>query len=333
MTVFADASPVAHGVNIGHGYVKSALVSQADAQVETVVFPALIARAPRTLEGALRHIARVEVGGLHFVVGEDAQTARMAQTYLSHQRLSDSHFIPALLRGALERLEYAGDRHGYCVTGLPASWALQPALCRQLAERLREGTALYTKVRVIPEPLGLVYAMLLNSAGEIIGDPTLSSGRVLVVDLGYHTVDVAILDQLFPVRERLRTAELGLAHALGEIQQQLSAVFGRPYSLFEVDQAVRTGVVKVAGELRPLPQGWDRPLLVLADQVAAALVEAAGSAAQYDAVLLGGGGAEQERLAAAITRRFAHAQVVAGAQTAIARGYAALAMRYARGLE
>ena len=317
-----------HGPNIGHGYVKYVVIDTHGNELPPVIFPALIGRAGRGVVGAISRAETIRAGGAPWWVGEDALLAPSPLTILAQERLSDPAFVPALVRSALHRFgTLNGTASGMCVTGLPATWAADSEKARALGAHLREAHSGYSGIRVIPEPLGLVYAEALDNDGQIAGDPALLEGQVAVVDLGHHTVDVAVLRRLVPVPTGLATYQLGTARPLQQIGGQLSAAFERELSLFDADQAVRAQALLVAGQPRPLPRGWDRPLLQSGEAIAARLVEAWGSGAQFETILIGGGGAELQPLVEAIQKRFAHPRPVAQPQTAIARGYARLARR------
>lgn len=317
-----------HGPNLGHGYVKYMVIDQHGQELAPVVFPAMIARAGRAVSGALRQVDRVEVAGAHYWTGDDALLAPSPLTMLAQARLQDATFIPALLRGALGRLGHLnGSSTGACVTGLPATWAADADKAKLLGERLRSATPAYAKIRVIPEPLGLIYSALLDNNGQVAGDPILQTGRVAVVDLGHLTVDVAVVQRLTPIPASLDTYQLGTALPLMPIRARLSAHFERELTLHETDLAVRAGRLRIAGTEQPLPIGWDRPLLENGEAIGSRLVEQWGKGNQFDAILIGGGGAELPHLVEAITRKFGHARAVEQPQTAIARGYARLARR------
>lgn len=321
---------VGHGVNIGHGFVKYLVIDAAGQELPAAVFPAMIGRARRQVSGSIASASTVRADGAEWWTGEDALLSSSVLTSVSQERLDDPAYIPALTRSALARLSLNGSSAGYCVTGLPATWAAERTKAQALGARLREATADYLGIRVIPEPLGLVYAALLDNDGQIAGDPAMERGQVAVVDLGFHTVDVAVIRRMVPAPSALDTYQLGTARPLREIRAKLVAHFERELSLYETDLAVRAGRLDVAGSSRPLPAGWDRPLVQNAESVAARLVEAWGRGAQFDTILIGGGGAALAPLVQAITRRFGHARVVDAPQLAIARGYARLARRLAR---
>ena len=217
---------------------------------QTVTLPALVVRAQRQVLGALKRIQPVQVGGMAWWVGEDALLSPDARSAMTQDRLKDEIFIPALVKAALMRFSGNGQpvdlQHAACVSGLPATWSLDKELASALVQRLRSAGPL-GPIKVIPEPLGLVYSVLLDDAGEVVGDEELRSGRVAVIDLGHNTVDVATLNHMVPEPQGLATYQLGTVRPLSSMQQKISAAFEVETSLYEVDQAVRRGSVRVAG--------------------------------------------------------------------------------------
>ena len=317
-----------HGVNIGHGFVKYVIVGPDGAERLPVVFPAQLARAGAAVSGALARAETVLMGDGFWWAGEDAQLGQPL-TMLSQERLIDPVFIPALLKAALARLGLQAGAGGVCVTGLPASWARDEEKARQLAERIRAASPGYRTIRVIPEPLGLVYAALLDGAGQVAGDLALSSGRVGVIDLGHHTDDVCVVDRMRPIDSSMATYQTGTARPLAQLGDLLAEQLERTLSLAEVDQAVRSGRTRLAGRDVALPPQWDAPIRANGEALAARLIERWGRATDLDAILIGGGGAELAPKVQAIQARFPHARVIEQPQTAIARGYARLARRLA----
>jgi hypothetical protein len=317
-----------HGVNIGHGYVKYVVINPDGSERLPVVFPAQIARAGRDVGGALVRADTVLMDE-HWWAGEDAQLSPSPLTLLSQERLVHPTFIPVLLKAALRRLGLQAGAGGVCVTGLPASWARDEEKARALGERLRAATPGYRRIQVIPEPLGLVYAALLDERGQVNGDLALSSGRIGVIDLGHHTDDICTVDRMRPIDSSLATFQTGTARPLTLLADLLAELAERPLTLAETDVAVRAGSFRISGRPQPLPPGWDRPIRENGESLASKLVERWGRATDLDAILIGGGGAELAPKVQAIQERFPHARVIEQPQTAIARGYARLARRLA----
>jgi hypothetical protein len=322
-------SSCGHGLNIGNGYLKYLVVDELGRELPPVIFPALLAPAQQTVAGAVRQAAALTLpDGSRWWVGEDALLDESPRACLGVERLHDPHFIPALIRAACERLgDLAAD--GVCVTGLPATWMQERAKAQALGERLRAGTDRYRRIQGIPEPLGMIYALVLDNDGEVAGDETLLTGDVAVIDGGHLTIDQAIVKGLVPLASGLRTWQLGTVKPLAQIAAQLSAHFDREFTPHAVDQIVRRGSVRIAGAERALPMHWDQPLIATGEAIAATLTASLGSGAQFDGILLGGGWALEERLTAPTLRCFPHATIVPDPQLSIARGYARLARRLA----
>jgi Tfp pilus assembly PilM family ATPase len=110
--------------------------------------------------------------------------------------------------------------------------------------------------------------------------------------------------------------------ALSVIQSTINATFDTAFSLSAIDQAVRRRAICVAGHDRPLPPGWDAPIISLAQTIVADLVQAWGSGNNLDRIVLAGGGSAEEIIAELIMRKYPYAVVVDDPQHAIARGYA-----------
>jgi hypothetical protein len=159
--------------------VKYVIIDRQGNELPPVVFPALIGRAGQSVTGAIGRAAIVSAGGAQWWTGEDALLAPAPLTILAQERLSDPAFVPALVRGAVDRFGVGKDAArcvltgGMCVTGLPATWASDPTKARTLGAHLREAWSGYNGIRVIPEPLGLVYAETLDNHGQVTGDPAL----------------------------------------------------------------------------------------------------------------------------------------------------------------
>ncbi len=154
-----------HGVNPGHGYTKYVEV-KGDGESSAIVFPSLIAPAGERVPGALRTIEPVHIGEQKWWVGEDALFTANPRSDLSQSRLDDPVFIPALVRKAWQKLTYDNAPRGYYVSGLPADWAADMEQCKRLAKCLRyAGVHKDDRIRIIAEPLGLIYSLLLDQHG------------------------------------------------------------------------------------------------------------------------------------------------------------------------
>ena len=156
------------------------------------------------------------------------------------------------------------------------------------------------------------------------GGPT-EKGRQWYLAGGLPYLDIAVMQRMVPEPDSLATYQLGTARPLHSLQQRLAAKYDlRELSLHAVDDAVRTGTLRVGAVREALADGWDAPLVENARSIVKSLQEAWGSGRQFDAILVGGGGAQVPALTAAIQTHFPHAQVLAEGQMAVALGYARL---------
>ncbi|HEY1015711.1 MAG TPA: ParM/StbA family protein [Herpetosiphonaceae bacterium] len=322
-----------HGINAGNGYLKQVVIGPDGKPLPPVVMPAMVAPAGKAVVGQLHKVPEVKIGGAAWWVGEDAQLSTSAETNVSMDRLGDATFIPALILGALQRLgPLNGAGGGVCVTGLPATWATDRSKQIMLGQRIRAavGEEYFSAIKVIPEPLGAIWGELLDDDGEPTGAADLQKQRVGIVDLGHNTLDLAIVDKMTPLASSLMTFPLGSIGPLGQIRAAISSRYNRNLTMYEVDQAVRSGTVRIAGEDRPLHKDWDAPLRQNGRDIVSKLVESWREGYDLDAILIAGGGAELAPIVEAIRARFRQARPVTDGQLAIARGYARLARRLAR---
>lgn len=349
------------GFNCGHTWMKVVVLCDTPGEVpgttvireEVVVFRSLVAKAPERSDSDLIRLPTVKVNGMQYVVGEDALRFQ-ANPEVSQARINSPIFIPALIRAAINQLERNRTpaeqpaailedeidpndvsvantiRTGRTVTGLPATWSLLPDLKRTLAERIRGGLNPISTgpIRVIPEPVGGVYGVMLDNNGEV-GDDKYVHGKVAVADFGGGTVDAAVVTQLLPDNDSLMTTQLGTVRPIAHLQQMLGALLEYDLSFHQVEDAIRTGTVLLGGSLFPLPEGWERPFTKIGMEVRDELKTAWKKGLQFDAILLVGGGAEIAPMMEPILDFFPKAQVVPDAQLAVARGYSQFARRLA----
>jgi hypothetical protein len=130
---------------------------------------------------------------------------------------------------------------------------------------------------------------------------------------------------MVPEPQGLATYQLGTVHPLHSIQQKVTAAFEVETSLYEIDLAVCSGSIRVAGSEKMLPSGCEELLRENGQSIAMRLSEAWGKGNQFSTILIGGGGAEVPALVETIQATFKHARVVPNAQIAVALGYARLA--------
>jgi len=316
----------AYGINLGYGFSKSFMLVSGESP-RHIIFPSLISEASAVASGSVQDVRTVVYGNRSFWVGEDALLASSApMTAIGSSRLDDPLFYPVLLRATLDALN-AWEYPGVCVTGLPATM-----ISRQYAERLGDHFRAATADRpvfvepegiyVIPEPVCLLYAWLLDDTGAERMPGALRGARYAYLDIGHYTVDGGTIENGVVTKEKLFSRPMGTYRWLSEIRSMLIAAFHRDFTLFETDEAVRRGAVEVRGKWLPLPDGWDAPIHRHAVALRSLCEEQWQDGGQFRSIIVGGGGAEQQRLIEPLLHRYDHIDVVDDPQFAIARGAA-----------
>jgi plasmid segregation protein ParM len=187
------------GLDIGYSNLKLAF-GQAGRRPQLRVLPAMAAPRAHVAE-QLEGTSRAGPAGIPVRVDGEAWIAGVRPSRVSGwQRAlhadyaaSDSH--RALLLAALSLLEV--DRVDRLVTGLPVSQAVDAERREALRTRIlgrhvtSRGVVEVADVRVIAQPVGTFIEVLMQ-AGEAIVD-VIGDGTVLVIDVGFFSVDWAVL--------------------------------------------------------------------------------------------------------------------------------------------
>ncbi|MBU9724111.1 MULTISPECIES: ParM/StbA family protein [Bacillaceae] len=96
------------------------------------------------------------------------------------------------------------------------------------------------KQKIILQPMGGVFDYLLNDDGEI-ENKEIASKTILVVDVGYYTLDLLILDGMEIHRLSCSPPELGVDTAYRLLQQYLKDKIGRSPARHDLNKVVLSG--------------------------------------------------------------------------------------------
>jgi len=96
------------------------------------------------------------------------------------------------------------------------------------------------KSKIVPQPLGSAMNYLLDSYGRM-ARPDDAKKKILVIDVGYYTLDLLILDAMEIGKESGSPTGLGVDTAYKLIQDYLKEEFGKAPNRYELDPYVRAG--------------------------------------------------------------------------------------------
>jgi hypothetical protein len=288
------------GIDFGRSMVKATRTG--DSVLE---FPPVLARVSgRTLLGAPGMGAQaLAYDGSRWATGEDARGAEGAR-WLTDERKTGLDMV-VLALGALGRLGVGGT--AVVCAGVPASlWSSDgPALRRSLAGRFEfswgpDRRAVSVIPYVLPEPAGAYFFALLDGAGRV-ADPGLARVPVAVVDVGYRSVDIVLIDGGAMRPHVTRSTAHGTAMAFERLYARISSRVG----LLSDDERMDAFLAVVRGQplvLKgreldgSLAQSVESARQAVADAVISD-VRSALSGANYKVLLWAGGGAEWLRRA------------------------------------
>jgi len=181
-----------------------------------------------------------------------------------------------------------------------------------------------SKVLNVPQGVGALYALALDRNGNVT-DPTLSSARVGLVDIGLYTVNFAVFDLLQYVEASSDTLPHGMHEVHTRVAKDLKDRYGLDWTdrLTEVDRAVRARSVAVKNEVHDISDIVEAHIGPLADSIVSharglSLWRVGGI--ELRAVVVAGGGSKE--LYSYIVKAFSHARVTDGdPQLANVTGY------------
>jgi hypothetical protein len=312
------------GIDIGRSMVKATCNGEA-----VVEFPPLLAPVPAGGPVGLMdgRAERMEVlwEGTRWVLGEGVRGSWGARWITDERKIGTDTL--ALGLGALGRLGVQGEVT--VCAGVPAAlWGTDGHALRRLLSgpfayawngHLRSATV---AAYVLPEPVGTYFAWLLNPAGRV-ADPAQASYPVAVIDVGYRSVDIVLVEggELKPYVTR-STAH-GVVTAFNRLYAGLTAEVG----LLSDDERMDAFLAVVRGEPLILKgREFGDEVRRVVDNARADLAEAvigdcrsALSGANYRVALWTGGGAEWLR--PELERAFPGGQWVQEPRLANVRGF------------
>lgn len=207
----------------------------------------------------------------------------------------------ALYRAALSKT--GADRVEQVTTGLPVAQFLDAQMRRAVSERLkgthrveRERTVVVEQVKVVPQAIGAY----LDYSGSGNHRGLLANGRVLVIDVGFYSVDFALID-----RGTWQSGTAGSSyHACSRVFEVSAQLLRRQYghvSVERIERAVRDGAesVLISGEPVALSSFWSRAVSEVARSALSEIQRQMRlDQDSVDLVLLTGGGGASYRAAA-----------------------------------
>jgi plasmid segregation protein ParM len=147
-------------------------------------------------------------------------------------------------------------------------------------------------VHLVPQPLGSALNRIVNDNGEMVHDVTTQS-KIGVIDIGFKTSDVIVLDHLKYISRASKTMDIGISNAFAIIANTLRERSGVNIELYRMYDAVKKGSIKIRGQVFDFSNIKKQVYSRIAGMIANDLERLWASDWDMDTIILsGGGGAE-----------------------------------------
>ncbi len=291
------------GIDIGFGFTKATNGQQA------LVFKSVLGETTDiqfreemlAVDVTREEHLQIEVDGKAYFVGELAERQSNVRFFTLDQEQFIGKFAKALALTAAARM-VKGFVPINLVTGLPIGSYRKhkEELARLLvgehkvaligADGKRDEKSIsINKVRVIPQPFGSLFNLMLNDLGEM-GDRRLVRDKIGLIDVGFRTSDYTVSDKMRYSERGSRTTDSGIARAFNVIATKLREKSGVNVELYRLYEAIDEGSIKIRGKVYDLKALTDQVFSQLATAVANEVDRLWVDDWDIDAMVITGGG-------------------------------------------
>ncbi len=144
-------------------------------------------------------------------------------------------------------------------------------------------------LKIIPQPLGTLFDVLLGIGGDV-EKAEIASENVGVIDIGYHTADLARADSLEFIDRKSASYPLGLFGAYCELSESINQEFGVEAAPESLEDVMETGYISIGGGSVDVKHLTSRALQAAAIQIASKVKSLWPDRWQLNRIIITGGG-------------------------------------------
>lgn len=216
--------------------------------------PSVIGEGRELFEGTLKpDDIQLWDGERHYFVGKLAVRQSLIPQFCTGDNKARSGISLILMKAALGAV--SRNEPIDLVTGLPVDYfqsqkkdyaTLIEEFNSSPAYRMQIGDSEFSccprvrNYKIVPQPFGSAMNYFLDDSGQIV-HPEATRQRILVIDPGYYTLDLLILDRMEIGKASRSPAHLGIDTAYRIVQSALREQTGRAPSRQELDRCVLAG--------------------------------------------------------------------------------------------
>ena len=288
-----------YGVDIGYGFTKVAGVDRIPR-----VMPSIVGSneelSYRSDIGDRVKITPLILNGHSYLIGEAAKRFSRHRYRIFDSTWAESPYYLLLFVSALMamRVEKLPDDSAAVVTGLPVSHytqervkQIQDLLSQALKVQTPGGEALVKveNVKVIPQPFGSYFDLVLNDDGKL-KEPETIRDRVGIIDIGFQTTDLALATPQF-IEVSSGSLEVGVRSVADQLSRDLARNHSVTLDTTEAEEVLRHRRVKLFGESIDLSEMIEIRTREVAEVILSYAHSLWGRGEKLDRLILAGGGA------------------------------------------
>ncbi|QHS08816.1 ParM/StbA family protein [Sinimarinibacterium sp. NLF-5-8] len=288
--------------DIGFGYTKATDGKQSQ------IFKSIVGDANEAqfgdslLPGQPQFPRHIGLGGQSFFVGELAEQQSRSRGFTLDQNQFLTQYAKTLALAALVPMVDSGDPVRL-VTGLPISFfrkykdALTTLLQNRHSVTLFKPGSLerdekiihIERVRVVPQPFGTMFNLLLNEVGKPTSQRFIHE-KIGIIDIGFRTADYTVSDKTRYSERGSQSSDNGISTAYAAIAQVLQEKSGVNVELYRLYDGVSKGTIKIKGKRYDLTGIVQSAFQQLASRIAQEVNRLWADDWDIDAIIISGGG-------------------------------------------
>ena len=288
-----------YGVDIGYGFTKVAAVERIPRIIPSIV-GSNEELSYRSDIGDRVKITPLILNGRSYLVGEAAKRFSRHRYRIFDSTWAESPYYLLLFVSGLMmlRVEKSLEEPAAVVTGLPVSH-YTPERVKQIQDLLGQAHNVRTlsgetsvrveKVKVIPQPFGSYFDLILNDEGKL-KDPEKIRERVGIIDIGFQTSDLALATPQF-IEASSGSLEVGVRSIAEQLSRDLSRKYSITLDTTEAEEVLRLNSVKIYGETIDLSDIIENRTREVAEVILSYAHSLWGRGESLSRLILSGGGA------------------------------------------
>ena len=144
-------------------------------------------------------------------------------------------------------------------------------------------------VRMLPQPMGTILNLVMDERGKI-SEHDLAHKKIGVIDIGFRTTDLAIMDRLRFLNRGSKTIDMGISKGFSVIANKLREKSSVNAELCRLYRAAETGTISMRGQDISISKIRDQVYSQLAAYIAGEIDRLWANDWDIEVVFLSGGG-------------------------------------------